>query len=75
MLLPNMPTSARPSGARQTSASQVHCKRRSQYHYSLHSAHMASGAYRGFNEQVFWGPFETGACSIYRPLRIIASSC
>ena len=75
MLLPNMPTTARPPGEKQTSASQVYCKRRSQYHYSLHSAHMASGAYRGFNERAFWGPFETGAYSIHRPLRNIASSC
>ena len=75
MLLPNMPTTARPPGEKQTSASQVYRKRRSQYHYSLHSAHMASGAYRGFNERAFWGPFETGAYSIHRPLRNIASSC
>ncbi len=50
-LLPNMSTSALPPRPRQSSA--IHHKRLSQYRYSLHSAHMASGV-DSMNE-FFWG--------------------
>lgn len=58
-LLPNLSTSNIPPRGKQRSA--IHHKRLSQYCHRLHSAYMASSAYRGFNEHVFWRPVEAGA--------------
>jgi hypothetical protein len=58
-LLSNVSTSSLPLRDRQRSA--IHHKRLSQYCFGLHSAYMASRAYRGYSEPVFWASVETGA--------------
>jgi hypothetical protein len=72
VLLPNVSTSSLSLSDRRNA---IRRKRLSQFRYSLHSAHMASGANHKFNERSFWGSVETGACATHRPPRIIADSC